>query len=166
MPFEEAQRHPPLPRGSFLVEKSLSVDNLFVFLMLFQYFKVPERHTQRVLTWGIFSALVLRGIMIAVGVAAVQRFRWVLLIFALVLVFSAYKVSVRRPERGTCGRVQAARSIRAGQEATRDGRWSGGHRSATVGHGVDYCAHTVLADALDRAAPSRRCLARRTTPTT
>ena len=60
--------------------------------MLFQYFKVPERHTQRVLTWGIFSALVLRGIMIAVGVAAVQRFRWVLLIFALVLVFSAYKV--------------------------------------------------------------------------
>ncbi|KAL1523673.1 hypothetical protein AB1Y20_018607 [Prymnesium parvum] len=76
----------------FLVEKSLSVDNLFVFLMLFQYFKVPERHTQRVLTWGIFSALVLRGIMIMVGVAAVQRFRWVLLIFALVLVVSAYKM--------------------------------------------------------------------------
>ena len=76
----------------FLVEKSLSVDNLFVFLMLFQYFKVPVRHTQRVLTWGIFSALVLRGIMIAIGVAAVQRFRWVLLIFALVLMFSAYKM--------------------------------------------------------------------------
>jgi tellurite resistance protein TerC len=76
----------------FLVEKSLSVDNLFVFLMLFQYFRVPERHTQRVLTWGIVSALVLRGGMIAVGVAAVLRFRWVLLIFAFILILSAYKM--------------------------------------------------------------------------
>jgi len=76
----------------FLVEKSLSVDNLFVFLMLFEYFKVPEQHTERVLRWGIMSALVLRGVMIAVGVAAVQRFRPVLLGFALILIVSAVKM--------------------------------------------------------------------------
>lgn len=76
----------------FLVEKSLSVDNLFVFLMLFEYFKVPDQYTERVLRWGIMSALVLRGVMIAVGVAAVQRFRPVLLGFALILIVSAYKM--------------------------------------------------------------------------
>ena len=74
----------------FLVEKSLSVDNLFVFLMLFEYFKVPEEYTERVLRWGIMSALLLRGVMIAMGVAAVERFRPVLLVFALILVVSAY----------------------------------------------------------------------------
>lgn len=76
----------------FLVEKSLSVDNLFVFLMIFEYFKVPEHRTERVLRWGILTALVLRGIMIAIGVAAVERFRPVLLAFAVVLIVSAYKM--------------------------------------------------------------------------
>ena len=77
---------------AFLVEKSLSVDNLFVFLMIFEYFKVPEMHTQRVLKWGILSALVFRGIMIGLGVAVVTRFRPVLLVFALILVVSSYKM--------------------------------------------------------------------------
>ena len=76
----------------FLVEKSLSVDNLFVFLMIFKYFKVPEAYTQRVLSWGILSALVLRAFMIGLGVAVVRRFKPVLLIFALVLVVSAVKM--------------------------------------------------------------------------
>jgi len=76
----------------FLVEKSLSVDNLFVFLMLFEYFKVPDQYTERVLKWGILSALVLRGVMIGIGVAAVQQFRPVLLVFAVILVVSAYKM--------------------------------------------------------------------------
>lgn len=77
---------------AFLVEKSLSVDNLFVFLMIFEYFKVPEAHTQRVLKWGILTALVLRGVMIGLGVAVVTRFRPVLLLFALILVVSSYKM--------------------------------------------------------------------------
>tara|TARA_B110001452_G_scaffold43210_1_gene33085 strand:+ start:549 stop:1586 length:1038 start_codon:yes stop_codon:yes gene_type:complete len=77
---------------AFLVEKSLSVDNLFVFLMIFEYFKVPDDHVQRVLSWGIIGALVFRGIMIGVGVAVVTRFRPVLLVFALILVWSAYKM--------------------------------------------------------------------------
>ena len=76
----------------FLVEKSLSVDNLFVFLMIFEYFLVPDEYTERVLKWGIMSALVLRGVMIAMGVAAVERFRPVLLLFALILIWSSYKM--------------------------------------------------------------------------
>jgi len=83
----------------FLVEKSLSVDNLFVFLMIFDYFKVPEQYTQRVLKWGILTALLLRGVMIALGVAVVERFRPVLLLFALILVFSAIKML--KPEEDT-----------------------------------------------------------------
>jgi len=77
---------------AFLVEKSLSVDNLFVFLMIFEYFKVPEAHTQRVLKWGILTALLLRGVMIGLGVAVVTRFRPVLLLFALILLVSSYKM--------------------------------------------------------------------------
>ena len=82
----------------FLVEKSLSVDNLFVFLMLFEYFKVPEAYQQRVLKWGIISALVLRGFMIALGIGVIQRFRPMLLLFAGILVVSAWKMlQVRAP---------------------------------------------------------------------
>ena len=75
------------------------MDNLFVFLMIFDYFKVPEQYTQRVLKWGILTALALRAVMIGVGVAVVQRFRPVLLVFALVLVVSAIKMLM--PEHET-----------------------------------------------------------------
>lgn len=76
----------------FLIEKSLSVDNLFVFLMLFEYFKVPFQYQNRVLTWGLMGAVVMRGFMIAVGVTAVQKFKWVTLLFAGILIFSGYKL--------------------------------------------------------------------------
>jgi TerC family integral membrane protein len=60
--------------------------------MIFEYFHVPDEYTERVLKWGIMSALVLRGVMIAMGVAAVERFRPVLLLFALILIWSSYKM--------------------------------------------------------------------------
>ena len=118
----------------FLVEKSLSVDNLFVFLMLFEYFKVPEQYTERVLRWGIMSALVLRGVMIAVGVAAVQRFRPVLLAFALILVVSAWKMISEGDE----------------DEDLKDNMvrtpWRNAHRCATaVLNATDRCVYFVLA---------------------
>lgn len=78
--------------AGYLVEQSLSVDNLFVFIMLFDYFKVPLAFQPRVLTWGILGAVLMRGAMIAVGVAAIQRFRSVILLFAGVLLVSAYKL--------------------------------------------------------------------------
>ena len=78
--------------AGYLVEQSLSVDNLFVFLMLFNYFQVPLEYQGRVLTWGIVGAVGMRGVMIVAGVAAVQRFRSVILVFAAILLVSAVKL--------------------------------------------------------------------------
>jgi len=80
--------------SGYLVELSLSVDNLFVFVMLFEYFKVPSEYTQRVLTWGIAGAILMRGAMIVAGVAAVRRFRWMTLLFAGVLFLSSVKLLI------------------------------------------------------------------------
>jgi tellurite resistance protein TerC len=76
----------------WLVEKSLSVDNLFVFMLLIAAFAVPAVLTQRVLLYGIAGALVLRGIFIAVGAAAVQAVSWTFLIFGGILLFTAVKI--------------------------------------------------------------------------
>jgi predicted tellurium resistance membrane protein TerC len=75
--------------AGYLVEQSLSVDNLFVFLMLFQYFKVPLQYQDRVLNWGIYGAIVMRSVMIGVGAAALKNFRGILLVFAAILVYSS-----------------------------------------------------------------------------
>lgn len=77
--------------AGYLVEQSLSVDNLFVFLLLFEYFKVPLQYQDRVLNWGIYGAVVMRAIMIGLGVAALENFRGVLLVFAAILVYGSAK---------------------------------------------------------------------------
>jgi TerC family integral membrane protein len=76
----------------WLVEKSLSVDNLFVFMLLIAAFAVPAALTQRVLLYGIAGALVLRGVFIAIGAAAVQAVTWTFLIFGGILLFTAIKI--------------------------------------------------------------------------
>lgn len=76
----------------YLVEKSLSVDNLFVFMLLLSAFAVPRALQQRVLLYGIIGALVLRGIFIALGAAALARFDWMFLVFGLILVATAVKI--------------------------------------------------------------------------
>jgi tellurite resistance protein TerC len=76
----------------WLVEKSLSVDNLFVFMLLIAAFAVPAVLTQRVLLYGIAGALVLRGVFIAIGAAAVQTVSWTFLIFGGILLFTAVKI--------------------------------------------------------------------------
>lgn len=78
--------------AAYVVEYSLSVDNLFVFLLLFQYFQVPRQLQTRVLNYGIVGAMTLRGIMIVAGEALTQRFEWVTLGFAGILLFSAAKL--------------------------------------------------------------------------
>jgi len=88
----------------YVIEKSLSVDNLFVFLLIFSYFSVPRRDEHKVLFWGILGALVFRAIFIFLGVALIERFHWVLYIFGGVLVFTAVRMVVLRerevhPER-------------------------------------------------------------------
>ncbi len=78
--------------SAYLLEKSLSVDNLFVILLIFGFFKVGPGLQHRVLFWGILGAVVLRASLILGGVALVQRFEFVLVIFGIILLYSAYKV--------------------------------------------------------------------------
>ncbi|MBC7303268.1 MAG: TerC family protein [Nocardia sp.] len=77
---------------AWLLEKSLSVDNLFVFALIFGYFNVPREYQHRVLFLGVLGALVFRGIFLLLGVAVVQRFTVVLFVFAAILLYSAYKL--------------------------------------------------------------------------
>src|SRR5215470_3355620 len=74
----------------YLVEESLSVDNLFVFILLFRYFKVPAEQERTVLFWGILGALVMRGVFILTGVALVKRFHWIIYAFGAFLVYSGF----------------------------------------------------------------------------
>ncbi|KAG6559148.1 Putative membrane-bound redox modulator Alx [Candidatus Rhabdochlamydia oedothoracis] len=78
--------------SGYLIEKSLSLDNLFVFLLIFQSFQIPKKQQQRVLFWGILGALFFRIGFILLGVKLVHSFDWVLYIFAVLLVFTAYKL--------------------------------------------------------------------------
>jgi len=80
--------------AGYILEQSLSIDNLLVFLLLFEYFKVPLKYQNRVLNWGIIGSIVMRATMIGLGSVALQEFREVLLVFAAVLLFSSYKVVV------------------------------------------------------------------------
>jgi tellurite resistance protein TerC len=77
----------------YVVEVSLSVDNLFVFFVIFQYFAVPEQQQHRVLFWGVIGALILRGIFIGAGVGLISRFHWVLYIFGVLLIFSGVRLA-------------------------------------------------------------------------
>lgn len=80
----------------YLIEKSLSVDNIFVFIVIFRYFRVPARYHHRVLYWGILGALVMRGIFIFLGAALVSRFDWVLYLFGAFLVYTGVKIIAHR----------------------------------------------------------------------
>ncbi len=89
----------------YLIELSLSVDNLFVFLLIFMYFKVPAVYQHKVLFWGILGAQIMRGLLIGVGVVLIAQFHWILYLFGLFLVFTGIKMGVQeeeaevRPER-------------------------------------------------------------------
>ena len=76
----------------YLIELSLSVDNLFVFLLIFSYFRVPSKFQHRVLFWGVMGALVMRLTMIFIGAALIQRFEWIIYIFGAFLVYTGIKM--------------------------------------------------------------------------
>jgi tellurite resistance protein TerC len=77
----------------YLLEESLSVDNLFVFILLFSYFKVPPEQEKTVLFWGIIGALIMRGIFILAGVAVVHRFHWVLYALGVFLIYGGFTLT-------------------------------------------------------------------------
>lgn len=76
----------------YVIELSLSVDNLFVFLVIFRYFKVPDRYQHKVLFWGILGALIMRGVFIVAGVGLIGRFSWITYIFGALLIYSGLKL--------------------------------------------------------------------------
>lgn len=82
----------------YLIEKSLSLDNIFVIALIFSYFQVPLKYQHRTLFWGILGALVLRGVMIAAGVALIRRFDWIIYVFGGLLLFTAVKMLVSKQD--------------------------------------------------------------------
>lgn len=88
----------------YLIEKSLSVDNVFVFLLIFSYFKVSATYQHEVLFWGILGALVMRAIFIAAGVVLLKQFHWIIYVFGAFLIFTGFRLAVEKdkeihPER-------------------------------------------------------------------
>lgn len=97
---------------AWLLEKSLSVDNLFVFALIFSYFQVPRAYQHRVLFLGVLGALVFRGLFLAAGVAVVSRFTAVLYVFAAILFWSTYKILKGEEESFDPGKSIAVRLLR------------------------------------------------------
>ncbi|MDQ6655801.1 MAG: hypothetical protein M3Y80_08315, partial [Verrucomicrobiota bacterium] len=82
----------------YVIEYSLSVDNIFVFVLIFSYFKVRRRYQHRVLVWGIIGALLMRGLMIWLGVALVDRFHWILYLFGAFLLITGVRMLMSKGE--------------------------------------------------------------------
>src|SRR6185312_5348683 len=97
---------------AWLLEKSLSVDNLFVFALIFGYFQVPRQYQHRVLFFGVLGALVFRGVFLAAGVAVVSRFAAVLFVFGAILVWSAIKLLRDEDDTVDPGKSVAVRLLR------------------------------------------------------
>lgn len=83
----------------YIIEESLSVDNLFVFLILFKYFKIPLEYQRRVLNWGIIGVIVLRGIFILLGATLIANFGFVLYLFGAILVYSGYQMTFGKEKK-------------------------------------------------------------------
>jgi tellurite resistance protein TerC len=104
----------------YLIEKSLSVDNLFVFLMIFQYFNTPGEYQHRVLFWGILGALVLRAIFIATGAALISNFHWIIYVFGAFLVFTGIKMFLQGDEKLEPGKNPVVRLFERWVPITRE----------------------------------------------
>ena len=102
--------------AGYVTEKSLSVDNLFVFVIIMAAFKVPREHQQKVLMWGIIMALVMRGAFIAVGAAVISEFAWVFYLFGAFLIYTAYaqaRQGVEKPEQHSAEEYHENSLVRA-----------------------------------------------------
>lgn len=82
----------------YLIEKSLSVDNIFVFILIFSYFAVPDQYQHRVLFWGILGALIMRGTLILVGSVLLETFHWIIYVFGAFLIFTGIRMARQKEE--------------------------------------------------------------------
>lgn len=121
----------------YLVEESLSVDNLFVFLLIFSYFSVPGKYQHKVLFWGILGAVVMRGLFIAAGVTLIHRFEWIMVVFGAFLVYTGLRLLTEKdkkiePERNPVIKlVRKFMPVTAGYEESRFFVRHGGKLMAT-----------------------------------
>lgn len=106
--------------AGYLIEKSLSVDNIFVFLMIFSYFAVPDVYQHRVLFWGILGALIMRAIFIALGAALLTRFHWTIYVFGAFLVFTGIRMLFAGEEKIHPDRNPAVRLLRRMMHVTNE----------------------------------------------
>lgn len=83
----------------YVIEKSLSIDNLFVFIMIFSYFNVDKKYQHKILFWGILGALIMRAIFIFAGVALINKFHWIIYIFGAFLIFTGVKMLFQKDEK-------------------------------------------------------------------
>src|ERR1044071_10014178 len=113
----------------YLIEYSLSVDNIFVFVLIFAYFKVPPISQHRVLVWGILGALIMRGIMIWLGVSLVSAFHWILYIFGVFLIVTGIRMAFSK-QQTDFGDSWFLRMCRRVMPVTRDFR--GSHFTARI----------------------------------
>ncbi len=97
--------------SGYVIEKSLSIDNVFVWAVIFSGFAIPARYQHRVLFWGIFGALVMRAIFIFAGTALIEEFWWMLLVFGVVLLFSGFKVLRHKENEGQHGHDRAVKLL-------------------------------------------------------
>lgn len=96
----------------YLIEKSLSIDNIFVFVVIFGAMRIPPIHQHRVLFWGILSALVLRAVMIVAGTAMLERFHWLIYVFGAFLVLTGVKMFLQRNHAEDMGESRVLRLLR------------------------------------------------------
>lgn len=80
----------------YVIEKALSVDNIFVFVLIFSYFKIPAIHQHKILFWGIIGALIMRAAFIFAGVALLERFHWTIYVFGAILIYTGYKMLTQK----------------------------------------------------------------------
>jgi tellurite resistance protein TerC len=96
----------------YLLELSLSVDNLFIFLLIFRYFAVPEQHQRGVLFWGILGALLMRGAFILAGVGLIQRFHWILYVLGTLLIYSGIRLGLAGEHQVNPAKNPAVKALR------------------------------------------------------
>ena len=104
----------------YLLELSLSVDNLFIFLVIFRYFSVPEQHQRKVLFWGILGALLMRGIFIFAGVGLITRFHWILYLLGALLIYSGIRLGLSGEHQVDPAKNPAVRTLRRLMPVTDD----------------------------------------------
>ncbi len=83
----------------YVIEKSLSIDNIFVFIMIFSYFNVPALYQPRVLKWGIIGAILMRAFFITIGIGLFKLFHWIIYVFGTLLIWTAIKIATRKEEK-------------------------------------------------------------------